>query len=126
MNYLSLDFGIRRIGVAYSDDGFIYTLPMQKNNASLFPDLRSIITKYSISKIYIGLSEKDPVRGLTLLFVDQLSKMLKLPVETVEEALSTIEARVIYQANFGKKKNAQRHLDSVSAAVILRRVINFS
>ena len=103
--------------------GIISTLPAIKNDDDLFTRLKEIITKYSISKIYVGISE-GRMAQLSLKFVASLTGMLKLPVETIEEAVSTIEATEIYRRNLSKRKNYKNLIDSVAAAVILRRVIN--
>lgn len=123
MNLLAIDYGTKNIGMAYSVSGIISTLPSLKNDDNLSANLQEIITKYTIDKIYVGLSE-GKVADLTLKFVANLRNMLELPVETVEEAVSTIEATEIYHQNRKKQKDYQKNIDSVSAAVILRRVIN--
>lgn len=122
-NLLAIDYGTKNIGLAYSVSGIISTLPALKNDSALFTHLKAIITEYSISKIYIGLSE-GVIADKTLQFVSTLTNMLKLPVETVEEAVSTIEATEIFHHNLSKKKDYKKLVDSVAAAVILRRVIN--
>lgn len=120
-NFLAIDYGTKNVGLAYSVSGIISTLPAIKNDQHLFESIKKTISLYSIGKIYVGLSE-----GLfaqqTLEFVSKLRGMLELPVETVEEAVSTIEAAEIYRSNQGKQKNYKKLVDSVSAAVILRRV----
>ena len=122
-NILALDYGTKQIGLAYSVSGIISTLPVLKNDKNLITNLKAIINQYSISKIYVGLSE-GPIADKTLVFVSLLTNMLELPIETVEEAVSTIEATEIFRHNLKKKKNYQQLVDSVAAAVILRRVIN--
>jgi RNase H-fold protein (predicted Holliday junction resolvase) len=57
-------------------------------------------------------------------FVNELRNMLQLNIETVEEAVSTIEAQQIYINNKNKKKDYKKLIDSVAAAVILRRIID--
>jgi putative transcription antitermination factor YqgF len=122
-NLLAIDYGTKNIGLAYSVSGIISTLPAIKNDPDLFTHLKAIITEYSISRIYVGLSE-GVIADKTLHFVSTLTDMLKLPVETVEEAVSTIEATEIFRQNLNKKKDYKKLVDSVAAAVILRRVIN--
>ena len=61
---------------------------------------------------------------LTKTFVEKLHSMLQLNIETVEEAVSTIEAQQIYIKNKNKKKDYKKLIDSVAAAVILRRIID--
>jgi putative holliday junction resolvase len=122
-NILAIDYGTKHIGLAYSVSGIISTLPSVNNDQNLFANLKAIISQYSISKIYVGLSE-GVIAKKTLVFVSQLTDMLKLPVETVEEAVSTIEATEIFRQNLSKRKDYKKLVDSVAAAVILRRVIN--
>lgn len=125
MNLLSIDYGQKRIGLAYSISDIITPLPVLKNDDHFLDNLFKIIQEYRIEKIYIGVSEGDFAKE-TLLFVDKLSSMLELPIETVEEAVSTIEAEKIFISNKNKKKNYKSHIDSVAAAVILRRVISYT
>jgi RNase H-fold protein (predicted Holliday junction resolvase) len=54
---------------------------------------------------------------LTQKFILELKNITNLPIETVEESVSTIEASAIQKINKGS-------IDSTSAAVILRRVIS--
>ena len=122
---LAIDFGTKRLGIAYAVSGVISTLPAINNDDKLLSNLQEIISEYSISKIYIGLSE-GKIAKKTLHFVSTLRSVLKLPVETIEEAVSTIEATEIFQQNRGKNKRYKNLVDSIAAAVILRRVINFS
>lgn len=123
MNYLALDFGTKTIGLAYSVNDIISTLPSIPNDQNVIPILRKIINDYQISKLYVGLSE-GKIAAITLAFVSQLRSMLELPVETVEEAVSTIEASDIYFKNRQPKKKYSQSIDSIAAAVILHRVIN--
>jgi len=62
---------------------------------------------------------------MTKKFIEKLSRVVKLPIETVEEAVSTIEADNLFLKNKKRVKNYQQEIDSMSAAIILNRVINF-
>ncbi len=123
MNLLAIDYGTKNIGLAYSVNDIISTLPSVKNNDHTFNKIIDLISEYLIEKVYVGVSE-GKVADLTLVFVNQLRLMINLPVETVEEAASTIEATSIYKQNKSKKKNYKHLVDSVAAAVILNRVIS--
>ncbi|MBP9817695.1 Holliday junction resolvase RuvX [Candidatus Shapirobacteria bacterium] len=122
MNLLSIDYGTKRIGLAYSTLGIISTLPPIPNDDKIFVLINKTITEYSIEKIFVGVSEGEFAKT-TLVFVDKLRSMVNLEVETVEEAVSTIEATSLFKDNFGKAKNYKKSIDSVAAAVILRRVV---
>jgi len=122
MNYLAIDFGTKRIGLAYSINDIIFTLPMVENNEKFFEKLPNIISENRIEKIYVGLCE-GKIADLTKAFVSHLSTMVKLPIETVEESVSTIEANSIFQKNKKNTKAYKKEIDSIAAAVILNRVI---
>lgn len=122
MNYLAIDYGTKRIGLAMSTMDIISTLPAIKNDSNFLQKLSKIIEENKIEKIFVGVSEGDFAEQ-TKRFVTKLSSVLQLPIETVEEAVSTIEATEIYLKNKKKKKNYKADIDSVAAAVILRRVL---
>lgn len=124
MNYLAIDYGTKRIGLAYSLNGIIFTLPMVSNDDKFPKFLEKIIFDYHIEKIFVGLSE-GKVAEMTKKFVSHLSTMIKLPIETVEEAVSTIEADSIFRESKKNTKNYKKQIDSIAAAVILNRVISF-
>lgn len=123
MNILAIDYGTKVIGLAYTINGIIFTLPSINNNKDTFKEIISIVKLYSIKKIYVGISEGKIVAQIYQ-FVADIRSMLELPVETVEEAVSTIEATQIYLHNGKNKSKLKDNIDSVAAAVILRRVIN--
>jgi len=124
MNYLAIDFGTKRIGLAYSLRNIIFTLPMVKNDDKIFEKINQIIVENKINKVYVGLSE-GKISEMTKKFIEKLSRVVKLPIETVEEAVSTIEADNLFLENKKRVKNYQQEIDSMSAAIILNRVINF-
>lgn len=123
MNFLGIDYGTKRIGLAYSLNGIIFTLPMVKNDTNFTKNLQQIITDNHIEKIYVGLSE-GKIAQMTKKFIENLSPMVKLPIETVEESVSTIEADSIFSESRKNPKAYKKQIDSIAAAVILNRVIS--
>lgn len=121
MNLLAIDYGSKNIGLAISIQGIITPIDPIKNNDDKFNSLREIISQYKIDKIYVGISEGE-FATITKKFVEELKNMVICDIETVEEAVSTIEASEIFAQNNRKKKNYKKLIDSISAAVILRRV----
>lgn len=122
MNYLGLDYGTKNIGLAVSICAVITPISAIKNDDKVITNLQKIISDYKIDGIYVGVSEGE-FATTTKAFVDKLRTMLQLNIETVEEAVSTIEAQEIYIKNKNKKKDYKKLIDSVSAAVILRRIV---
>lgn len=124
MNYLAIDYGTKRIGLAVSILDIITPIPAITNDNQTIPKIQKVIDNYHINKVYVGISEGD-FATITKAFVEQLKSVLKLDIETVEEAVSTIEAQQIYIQNKNKKKDYKQTIDSVAAAVILRRIVGY-
>ena len=118
MNYLAIDYGTKRIGLAYTVNNIIFTLPQINNDDRVFSNIQKIILDYKINKIFVGLSE-GKFADVTKSFINKLKLEISIPIETVEEAVSTIEASQI------RPKNSKK-IDSVAAAVILNRAIGYN
>lgn len=113
MNYLAIDYGTKRIGLAYTVNNIIFTLPQILNDDKVINNLSKIINNHKINKIFVGMSQGIFAQK-TKDFMILLKQEIKLPIETVEEAVSTIEAH-----KFKKSKS----IDSVAAAIILNRAL---
>jgi putative transcription antitermination factor YqgF len=122
MNCLGIDYGTKNIGLAVSILDIITPILAIKNDENIITNIQKIISDYKIDKIYIGVSEGE-FATITKTFVEKLRGVLQLSIETVEESVSTIEAQQIYIKNKNKKKNYKKLIDSVAAAVILRRIV---
>jgi putative holliday junction resolvase len=123
MNCLSIDYGSKRIGIAISTSGIIQPFSVVKNDSNFLEYFKKVITEYQIEKVFIGVSEGFFAKR-TLEFAKFLKENISLPIETVEEAVSTIEADQIFKANKKSKKDYKNKIDAIAAAVILQRVIN--
>lgn len=123
MNALGIDYGTKRIGLAIAIKGIIQPLTTLKNSPKLIDQLKQVISDYQIDEIYVGISQ-GVIANQTNKFVIQLKNMLPLPISTVEEAVSTIEANQIFLTNKKHQKDYQKTIDAIAAAVILKRVIN--
>lgn len=120
MNALGIDYGTKRVGIAISISGIISPLTTLANDDNLIDNITKIVSQQKIDHIYVGLSE-GKIAMLTANFVSKLRSMLELPIDTVEESVSTIEAESIRLENKTRSKNS---IDSLAAAVILNRVIS--
>jgi len=122
MNTLAIDYGTKRIGLAIAVNGIISPILPIKNNSDKYNNIIKIIKDEKIRKVYVGICEGD-FAIKTKKFVDTLRSMIELDVELIEEAVSTIEADEIYKENKKSKKKYKSHIDSIAAAVILRRAL---
>ncbi len=126
---VALDVGERRIGIAISDPGESFSLPLRtlERTESLHDDLEAILAvarDYAATTIVVG----DPVslsgeRGIAAqkmdAFVDVLAKAYGGAVERVDERMTTAQATRSLIANDVSRKNRKRVVDRLAAALIL-------
>jgi putative Holliday junction resolvase len=125
---VALDVGERRIGVAISDPGESFSLPLRTiERTTLHDDLESILgiaREYAAHTLVIG----DPValsgeRGIAAqkmdAFVDVLAKAYDGAIERVDERLTTAQVtRSLVAADVSRKKR-RLVVDQLAAALIL-------
>lgn len=102
MNILAIDYGQKNIGLAWMQEGLDMVLPFGKikneGHKKGNDELVRIIEKENIQKIIIGLpltledgSENMNTKRVRA-FGDMLKEKVKLPVEYIDERLSSFEA----------------------------------
>ena len=104
MNYLAIDYGTKRIGLAVSTMGIITPIPVIKNDENTIDNIKKVISDYKIDGIYVGVSEGE-VATLTKTFVKKLRGVLQLNIETVEEAMKAAEKEHKKIKKLTEKKN---------------------
>ncbi len=127
---LSLDWGLRRCGVAVSDENrdFVFARPQLyiKTQDELIQQVMAIIGEDKISGIVIGLplfsdgTDSDTTKQVRE-FAKNLSNNTDLPIIFIEENLTSAAA----QEEIGRKSitKIKQELDSVSAKIILENAI---
>ena len=127
---LGLDWGLRRCGVAVSDEnhGFVFVRPQLniKTQDELVQKVLDIISTDKIDGIVLGLplhadGTDSNTTKLVREFAQLLSKNTSLPIIFTEENLTSAAA----QAEIGRKSvsKIKQELDSVSAKIILENAI---
>lgn len=102
---LGIDHGFKNIGLAISE-GFIAE---PYRTVSGLKEIENIVKKLGVTKIIVGVSEGKS-RDQALAFGKKLESMLGLPIEFIDETLSSYEA--------GPKAHAK------AAAIILQRYLD--
>lgn len=127
---IGIDWGLRRCGVAISDEnrGFVFVRPQLyiKSQEELIQKVCGIISEEKVVGIVIGLPlysdgcESDTTK-MVREFADSLSKQTDSPIIFIEENLTSSAA----QEEIGRKSIAKikSELDSVSAKIILENAI---
>lgn len=136
MNYLGIDFGKKRIGLAISASGVLargYCTLAFSNYKDVISEILTICTKEKIERIIIGLpqlkSGSDSSQTTkTREFKDLLQEKTDLPIIFVDEYLSSHEATEMLKATdpkIAKDKNKMlEKIDQVAAQVILEQYLN--
>jgi len=128
---IGIDWGLRRCGVAVSDEnrGFVFVRPQLyvTNQNELIQKILDILLTDKISGIVLGLplhadgTDSDTTKQVRE-FANMLSEQTDLPIIFIEENLTSAVA----QAEIGRKSisKIKQELDSVSAKIILENAIS--
>jgi putative Holliday junction resolvase len=141
---LALDYGRARIGMAIADARTALAQPLgtldRINRNEDMRRLRELVREHGVRQIVVGLPLRlDGTRGdmaeEAARFGQRVHKQLGLPVEMVDERLTSWEAerlleeqqgRTIHNASGkkGKKENEKTGVDAMAAALILKEYLD--
>lgn len=133
MRYLCLDLGRKRIGVAVSDGtGLIATpvgaIPVISRQQALQEVLR-YIHKEEAEALVIGLplhmnGDEGIEANRAREFARQLSKLTDLPIDFMDERLTSVEAERLMQEAGIKREKRRALIDARAAAIILQTYLD--
>lgn len=133
MRVLGIDFGERRIGIAISDPGGSFALPygaiLRRDDASSIRELALLAAAEGIERIVIGEPLRaDGTAGSAALrarsFARQLARTTGLPVDAVDETLTSREAEGrLAEAGVPRAKRAGRR-DALAAQILLQEALD--
>lgn len=128
MKILSLDLGARRIGVAISDGQVVASQEIIRsdNRDQAIAEILRISREEHIEKIVIGLpgipgESADMVRSFAL----ELNKFIQIPIEFVDETLTSKEAaRILSDLKINpRSEKYKEEIDRISAKLILEQYL---
>jgi putative Holliday junction resolvase len=131
MRVIGLDWGTVRVGVAMSDEEAKLAFPLQHTleAQTAIKDIVKMIEEYQVSKIVLGLpvsmqgSETDSTVR-TKKFAEKLSAEVKIPIETVDERLSSVaSAQALHQQGLATKDH-KAVKDNIAAALMLQQYLD--
>ncbi len=98
--YLGVDFGLKNIGLAVSDDlgKIAFPLIVLKNSKNIVSEILEICQKNNIKTLVLGESKdfsgnENPIMEKIKIFKDDFSKVSDLPVVFHPEFLTSVEAK---------------------------------
>lgn len=128
MRYLGLDLGTKTLGVAVSDTLHTIANPVGTIRFTNYDELTSevvrLIREYEVERIALGLPKNmDGSMGFasdrSINFKNILEEKIDIPIDLVDERLSTVEAeKYMLNADTSRKKRKE-NIDAVAASVIL-------
>ena len=124
---IAFDYGDVRIGVAVSDPDSILSSPLttlKTTDKNLLKQITEIFSEIEPVTIYVGrpalLSGHDgSATGKASEFVEQLRRLTHVPVEMIDERMSTISAARNLRDAGRNAKDSKDSIDMASAVAIL-------
>ncbi len=132
MRILALDWGEKRIGVAFSEGFFAspHSVIQRKSKAADYERIANLVDETKAELLVIGLPKSlnpdapiGPQARRVLKHSRALAKRLDIPVEMVDESYSTADAAALLQQSGRKSKVL---IDAAAAAVILQAYLDGS
>ena len=130
---LGLDVGTKRIGIAISDELFITAQAFATIERSTLQSnlevIKNIIKNNNILEVIVGLPlNMDGTYSAktkeVIEFMDNLLKVINIPVKTWDERLTTLQAeRTLLAADMSRAKR-KRLIDKLAAQVILQSYLD--
>ena len=133
MIFLALDVGERRIGVAVSDPGGLLATPVSAIERSGevvdVDEVLRLVDTHGAGKVVVGIPlELSGRRGRQAArvsdFVRALESRSGVPVETMDERYSTVEASRHLRETGAKPSRERGRVDAAAAAVILQSYLD--
>lgn len=128
MNVLALDIGDTRVGIASGNDRSQISTPLKvvclDDVMNKSKEFKLILDDYMPEKFIVGLPKsmdgKENAQAAHVKDIaDEISLLYGLPVEFVDERLSSVEAKAILRAQGLSEKEMRGKVDSVAASLFL-------
>ena len=130
--FLGIDHGNKRVGLALSDPMKIIAKPFKtltySNSADLMNALKDIIVSESVERIVLGLPKgmkgKDTAQTkLVMNFADKLKAQLDIPIQLIDERLSSVSAKKALIQQEVKTGYNKGRIDQTAAAIFLQQYL---
>ncbi len=133
MKYLAIDFGIKRLGFAFSSPDGIHSFPLctyeRTSRDEMFNFILQLEVKEAINAYVIGLPltmqlEDSTTTAQVRNFCQSLKRRTKLPIYLIDETLSSFEAED-YLLHI-KAKDQKKIIDKVAAMRIMHSFLSYN
>lgn len=131
MNYLALDYGEHRVGIAIGDSELKMAFPREtidQKTTNLFERLEQLIKINKIDEFIVGMpyhpdGRKDGKNKVVESFIKDLEMHFpEIKIHTQDESYSSVQAQEqTAHWSVKKKQKNKAAIDSAAAAIILQR-----
>lgn len=125
MHFLGVDYGLVRMGIAYSQGDLaepVGTFPV-KTQADRVALVKRLADEHAVDAIIVGTT-KSTLTPLLQSFISSLKNVFTGTIITVEEQMTTVEARAKMIAAGTSKAKRQKNIDAYAAVVILQTYLD--
>jgi len=133
MRILAIDHGLKRIGIALSDELKMIAQPLEFVPAEPFADLvarlTDLVQEKEVEVILVGMPRNmngsyGPAAVKVEEFVAALKSALPVPIKTWDERLTSAQAnRILIAGNVRRDKRKQK-VDKLAAAILLQSYLD--
>ncbi len=125
---MAVDLGAKRIGVAVSDSGILATPhSVLRNEGDVVAAVAGLAERLEASTIVVGIPRRqhpDPKQQVFRDFAEKLRQKTCRDVVLWDETLTTVAAAEQMREAGRSRREAQRDIDMVAAAVILQSYLD--
>ncbi|OGL97802.1 hypothetical protein A2318_04730 [Candidatus Uhrbacteria bacterium RIFOXYB2_FULL_45_11] len=128
MRLLGIDYGKRKIGLAFGDTETKIAVPLEviwKQGDEAIRDIVWILKKEEMGGIVIGIPSavgshpNEKQIAIVRAFIEKLKKQTELPIEEEDESFTTAESRRLMN-----EEGAEAEEDALAAMIILQSYLN--
>lgn len=130
MRILALDWGTVRVGAAISDPDGKFAFPLQQviGASDALEEIAKLVIELEVEKILIGLpkamgGQETASTAKTEKFIEKVKLKTGLPVETMDERLSSVAAGNMLRDQGVSQRNQRGIKDNVAAQLMLQQYL---
>lgn len=133
---LSIDYGLKRIGLAVSDSSRSFAFPYgvieNKNFNFVLSSIKNIVDEKEIDLIIVGrpyhkkLENQKSMEELVCEFITKLKASINVSIETVDERFSSFLAEENLKESGLSLKKSKRFVDTEAARLLLEEFLQKS
>ena len=133
MRILALDHGTKRVGVAVSDELYIFAQPLEyippEPFATFLVRLKQIISEKEIGQILVGLPRNmdgsyGPAALKVQAFVAVLKEAVTVPIQLWDERLTSTQAQRFLIQGGVRRAQRKEKVDKTAAAILLQSYLD--